>query len=500
MLSASLRRAGAAGLALAAAVVAGFASPHAAQAAGAAKPTTTPLERVQALVQPSIVYLQITFRGSVYDTYNKTWVNDGEPFESTAQCTGFVVNPNGYIATAGHCVEIDDSAKAGILGAAVAWEYENRSHYERKDIPLEDLEQFATDDWRVREPEREVYAAYGVAASGLGTGKALPALVQGIRASDKGDAALLKINARDLTPLQLAPDRDLSVGTEVVSIGYPASVDLVADETFDPSFKEGTISSKKTIENGLLQTYEISAAVSGGMSGGPTVDLQGRVIGMNSFGIVGESQAFNFVMPADITRSVLADKGVGNELGAVGNAYRAGVNGYFAGNRAVALTNLDKVLNLVPSHELAQEFRRKAVTLPVAKAASGGGGGLPIALLAGIAALLLLGGGTAFMLMRRRSRPSLPGVNAPVPLAPAPTMVSAPDGSSPAASMNGAHAAAAPAPLPGLAQHVPSEGSDGSATAVLEAPARTARFCSECGSKNTVTAKFCESCGGRLGA
>jgi S1-C subfamily serine protease len=499
-MSVSLRRAGAAGLALAAAVVAAFASAQAAQASAAATPTTTPLERVQALVQPSIVYLQITFRGSVYDSFNKSWVNDGEPFESSAQCTGFVVNPNGYIATAGHCVEIDESARAAILGAAVAWEYENREHYERKDIPLEDLEQYATDDWRVREPEREVYAAYGVAASGLGTGKALPALVQGIRASDKGDAALLKINARDLTPLQLAPDQDLSVGTEVVSIGYPASVDLVADETFDPSFKEGTISSKKTIEGGLLQTYEISAAVSGGMSGGPTVDLQGRVIGMNSFGIVGESQAFNFVMPAEITRSVLADKGVANELGAVGKAYRAGVNGYFAGNRAAALTNLDKVLNLVPSHELAQEFRRKAVTLPVAAAPDSGGGGLPIVLLVGLAAFLLVGGGTAFVLVRRRSRPSPAGVVS-LPPTPAVTIVSAPTYG--AASLNGDHAPATATAPPDLSHRVASEGSDGSATAVLEAPAapaRTARFCGECGSKNTLAAKFCESCGERLGA
>ena len=51
-------------------------------------------------------------------------------------------------------------------------------------------------------------------------------------------------------------------------------------------------SSRKTQGNGLYNTYEISFAVPGDISGRPTVGLNHKVIGVNSFGIIREPQAF----------------------------------------------------------------------------------------------------------------------------------------------------------------------------------------------------------------
>ena len=65
----------------------------------------------------------------------------------------------------------------------------------------------------------------------------------------------------------------MQVGQDIVAIGYPASVDEVTDPDLHPSFKAGQVSSVKTRGQGLLTVYELSAAVSGGMSGGPTVDM-----------------------------------------------------------------------------------------------------------------------------------------------------------------------------------------------------------------------------------
>ena len=167
-----------------------------------------------------------------------------------------------------------------------------------------------------------------------------------------------------LSVLPLSDNSTTGVGTEVVSVGYPASVDLVTDASFNPSFKEGTISAEKTTEGGLLPVYEISAAVSGGMSGGPTVGLTGDVIGVNSFKIEGETQPFNFVQPSSNIDELLRAEGVENTLGPVTEQYRAGLAAYFAGDREVAIENFDAVLSTVPSHQFAQDYLQKAEELP----------------------------------------------------------------------------------------------------------------------------------------
>src|SRR5207244_3297968 len=100
-------------------------------------------------------------------------------------------------------------------------------------------------------------------------GQALPARLVDFRSIEQGDAALLKVEASDLPSIELASDADVQIGTPLLSIGYPASADAVTDPSLEPSDKDGQVSSKKTI--GSVPFYETSAAVTPGMSGGPTV-------------------------------------------------------------------------------------------------------------------------------------------------------------------------------------------------------------------------------------
>ena len=155
----------------------------------------------------------------------------------------------------------------------------------------------------------------GASAPAAATGKALPARVIKFQKFDDGDGALLKVEASNLNALPLS-DATPDIGMEIVSIGYPANVDLVADQSFDPSYKEGAISSKKTVSHGLSTVYEISAAVSGGMSGGPTVNTNSQVVGFNSFGINSqiETQQFNFVRPVENIKELIGDAGTTNTL------------------------------------------------------------------------------------------------------------------------------------------------------------------------------------------
>ena len=381
-------------------------------------PHVTPMEKVHALTQPSIVYLRTTWKAELYDPVNdlpvRHWLRPAQrkTFEVSFTCSGFFVGPDGHIVTAGHCAQYDSTVRVALLEEAARWAVACDCYYEERRAHL--IRRFARNAWIVRSPKRQMDVAYGANAAGLPAGRAFPARLLGIRRArmdnteDSGDVALLKIEGEDLPGLLLAPDDDLSVGTDVAAVGYPASVDFVTDTSFAPSFKEGTISSVQTIERGLQKVYEISAAVSGGMSGGPAVDLEGRVVGVNSFGISGEPQPFNYVRPSEIVRELLVDKGVKNEVGRVNQAYRAGLTAYFRGDRRTALGKFDEVLTAVPSHALAQEFRRKAARLPVPPRPTPAAGGPPVELLAGTLGALLMLAIAGLTIVRRRRRPTAP--------------------------------------------------------------------------------------------
>jgi S1-C subfamily serine protease len=385
-----------------AAVVVSAACVAPAAAVADVQPQTTPtaLERASAIVQPSVAYLHIAYASAVYDTYSKTYLNTGKPLEVNFSCSGFFVNPDGWVATAGHCVAYDDEVKAALKQVAAQWAYEN-DYYAGGTFSLDEITQYAEENYAPRGPrDFKVNVSWGVGASGLGQPRTLPAQVVGFKAFEKGDVALLKIEATDLPALKLNDDSTVDVGEQIVSVGFPASVAYVTDSTtFDPSFKDGSVSSKKTIGGGLVSVYEVSAAVSGGMSGGPTIDTAGDVIGINSFGINGETQPFNFAMPAAQMLALLRDKGVPNEIGHATELYREGLEAYWSGHKTEALDKFDEALELSPSFASAQLYRSRAAQLPNEKT---GLTWLWVAM--GVASVLSAAVATVLLARRRRIR------------------------------------------------------------------------------------------------
>jgi serine protease Do len=112
--------------------------------------------------------------------------------------------------------------------------------------------------------------------------------------SDKiSDLALLKIDAPDLIPADWGDSDALDVGAIVWAIGSPYG--------FQQTVTSGILSGKDrpgdrgNPKQALLQT---DAAVNPGNSGGPLVDSQGRVIGINT-SIFGETfQGISFAVPS----------------------------------------------------------------------------------------------------------------------------------------------------------------------------------------------------------
>ena len=103
-----------------------------------------------------------------------------------------------------------------------------------------------------------------------------------VLASDPGnDLALLKINdASGLTAATFADAASISIGDPVVAVGYALNLDG------GPSITAGIVSAlDRTLQdengalNGLIQT---DAAISSGNSGGPLINLNGQVVGVNT--------------------------------------------------------------------------------------------------------------------------------------------------------------------------------------------------------------------------
>ncbi len=94
---------------------------------------------------------------------------------------------------------------------------------------------------------------------------------------EDGDAALLKVDETDLNAIPLGDGNKVNINDDVVAVGYPVVIDNYTDDDLTPTFDSGTVSSRKTVAHGLLPVLQLSAGLSGGMSGGPTVDSDGKV-------------------------------------------------------------------------------------------------------------------------------------------------------------------------------------------------------------------------------
>jgi putative serine protease PepD len=100
-------------------------------------------------------------------------------------------------------------------------------------------------------------------------------------AADAGnDLALLRIDRDELAPATFAPTSEVRLGDEVLAIGFALDLDGEPSVTLGiVSALDRTIITELGALDGLVQT---DAAISSGNSGGPLVDAQGRIVGINT--------------------------------------------------------------------------------------------------------------------------------------------------------------------------------------------------------------------------
>ncbi len=171
------------------------------------------------------------------------------------QGTGFIISPDGYILTSNHLVE----------------------DAEKVEVELADDRKF-TAEIKGTDPETDV--------------------------------ALIKIDANNLTYLKLADSDKLEIGEWVLAIGNPFGLSRTVTE--------GIVSAKGRSGLGLT-TYEdfiqTTAAINFGNSGGPLINLDGEVVGINS-AIVGSTGniGIGFAVPINMAKAILPQLKKGEEI------------------------------------------------------------------------------------------------------------------------------------------------------------------------------------------
>lgn len=132
--------------------------------------------------------------------------------------------------------------------------------------------------------------------------------------SDPLDVAFLKINdkkGKDLKPVKLGESSKVEVGDRVVAIGnalgqFQNTVTSGIISGYGRDIEAGDEDSTESLQN-LFQT---DTAINEGNSGGPLVNMNGEVIGINT-AIAGNAQNIGFAIPIDdvqgLIKSVLSE-------------------------------------------------------------------------------------------------------------------------------------------------------------------------------------------------
>ena len=129
------------------------------------------------------------------------------------------------------------------------------------------------------------------------------ALAQVIGTDPDTDLAVLRIGLADLPVITLGNSDQLQVGDVVLAIGNPFGVGQTVTSGIVSALGRTQLGIN-TFEN-FIQT---DAAINPGNSGGALVDVQGRLIGINTaiYSRSGGSMGIGFAIPTTIARNVLA--------------------------------------------------------------------------------------------------------------------------------------------------------------------------------------------------
>jgi len=316
------------------------------------------------------VKAEVTVRCGPKDTYVVTPDGDRE------NGTGFIIHPDGWIATNGHVVMAiqrpDEDHVTDFLAAAA----QAACGPGLKKLP--EKQRKARMATILKDPENrkgvkltktlDVYLPTGEARQGY------PAVIKAysppidpdLLPKDGGkpdppmwDAAIIKIEAKDLPTVQLAPSAEqvVTLGQQLVIVGYPGVVvwhDFLSKKSrVEATVTFGRISAFRldVNERYIIQT---DAPISWGNSGGPVFNIRGEVVALATFistSLEGDQaiQGFNFLIPVNSIHALAKQVGLTPSTDSTfTREWDQVIEAFIAGNLREAITHAEAADKIVP--------------------------------------------------------------------------------------------------------------------------------------------------------
>ncbi len=133
----------------------------------------------------------------------------------------------------------------------------------------------------------------------IGDANSTPYTARAVGYHISSDLAVLKIDAKNLKPVELGSSDSLKVGQYVITIGAPGGLEFMGSVTY------GIISGldREVSANLGVPLIQTDAAINPGNSGGALLNTSGQLIGINSSKIVSEEfEGMGFAIPIDIVK------------------------------------------------------------------------------------------------------------------------------------------------------------------------------------------------------
>jgi serine protease Do len=338
------------------------------------------LEASILLVKPAVVLLSNEVAADVTVNCGTGPVHRVQPDPIYETGSGFIIHPDGFIATNGHVVqrfyemnesqlakEFRERAVAQACGPALAMVPDGARKERLQAIAADPVNRGKVQLFKrlqVHLSTGEIYAAEIKAYSpAIKPDEAPPG---GMRASvgtaveperSGKDVAILKIDTHDLPTVRLAASSaSLKLGEPIFVLGYPGVVlnhDFLSRKSqLEASVTVGRVSGFK-IDLTNRRVIQTDASITWGNSGGPAFNLQGEVIGVATFistTIEGDQaiQGFNFLIPVDSIHEFARQVGVAPEADSLFmREWSQGVTAYFAGEYRRSLAHTDAALRIM---------------------------------------------------------------------------------------------------------------------------------------------------------
>jgi len=359
----------------------------------------------------------------VWGAYTAEFEFGGHRFKESigGSGTGFFITADGYIATNAHVVASIHGGEARAkeaLHAALHAEIDRKFGNQLLKVTKAQLTALYN-GIRLIELKKLGYVV-------LPNGDHLDYQVVQIGAAGTGrDCAIIKVATAGAPALPIGDSSRLQVEDHIVVLGYPGVADFesLLDEKsqLEASVTDGAISSLKRAASGepILQ---ISAPITHGNSGGPAIDQRGDVIGLATFGNLGEVQGFNFLVASATLLALVKDAKLQLAPSPTTEAWRRGLEHYWADEYTQAIARFDEVEAAFAAHSEAANLIR------LSRQAQKDGKEKQPDNRAGLAAAAVIGGiaviGAALVItLRARRRPGHPVPAVPaIPATPRPQL------------------------------------------------------------------------------